>query len=179
MLGILHETALDSSHNTIDSVKASLEKLNHLYLEQMDNNTHLPGAQPTTEEVKFKAMQAEVKQLQSEVTKLSQDQSATSANGPSNKKSKRCCSCGAEGHFANDPSCPNYKSREASKPAPGPSILKTSSSDDKKVQFKAPKGSKGLDPEVNKKTTQLIRAKLKELGPKKEIPADAVPSHHC
>ena len=63
VLDILHETALDSSHNTIDSVKASLEQLNHLHLEQMDNNTHPPGAQPTTEEVKFKAVQAEVKQL--------------------------------------------------------------------------------------------------------------------
>ena len=94
----------------------------------MDNNTYPPGAQPTTEEVKFKAMQAEVKQLQSEVTKLSQDRSATSANGPSNKKSKRCHSCGAEGHFANDPSCPNYKSKEDSKPSPGPSILKNGSS---------------------------------------------------
>ena len=139
VLDILHETALDSSHDTIDSVKASLEKLNHLHLEQMDNNTHLPGAQTNTEEVKFKAMQAEVKQLQSEVTKLDQDRSATSANGPSNKRSKRCYSCGAEGHFANDPSCPNCKSKEDSKPSPGPSILKNGSSETSSVQ-----GSQGF-----------------------------------
>ena len=108
-----------------------------------DGQQHLAPRCSTTEEVKFKAMQAEFKQLQSEVTKLSQD---TSANGPSNKKSKRCHSCGAEGHFANDPSCPNHKSREASKSSPGPRILKNGSSDDKKVWFKAPKGSNGLDP---------------------------------
>ena len=119
-------------------------------------------------------MQAEVKSLKDEITKLSQDRSATSTSNRSNrnfKEGKRCHGCGAPGHFANDPECPkNQNKSDSSSPK---SILKNGG--DKKVTFSNnPQGSNGLSAEVNSKVSQLEREKFKTMPPRKDIPDDAV-----
>ena len=121
----------------------------------------------------MKGLQAQVSKLSNDITKLTQDRTATSdgsrRNGNSDWKANATChGCGEKGHIASDPKCPKYEENQKKKTNGG--ILKPSKYDDKSVTFqKNPPGTNGLDPDTNAEVSKLIKEKLKEkdFDPKK------------
>ncbi len=168
------ETSIGSSSSTIDAVKKTLRDIQQMYLTLLEQDNYPPGQQAgKTEESKMKGLQAQVSKLSDELTKLTQDRTATSdgsrQNGKSDWKANATChGCGEKGHIASDPKCPKYEENQKKKANGG--ILKPSKYDDKSVTFqKNPPGTNGLDPDTNAEVSKLIKEKLKEkdFDPKK------------
>jgi hypothetical protein len=163
----MESNPLAMNTSTVLGVKMALREMNDLYLELMEHQSYPPGNQPAKEEVHLKAMQAEVKSLKDELTKLTQDRSATSTVG-NKSKSRWPRSQSTDSNGSND---------SDSKPS---GILKDSkySSSDKKVQFDKklpnPQGTNGLSAEESEKLTALIKEKLTTMPNFDEIPDDKV-----
>ena len=114
----------------------------------------------------MKAMQAEVKSLKEEVTKLSQDRSATSTSNRSSRNKDGRKSGGGRGNSNN---AQDQKSTSGTPQG----ILKNGG--EKKVTFpNNPPGTNGLSTEENSKVSELVREKFKTMPRRKDIADDAV-----
>ena len=174
----LMDNSLDPNRSTVLGVKSALKEIHDTYIVLVQQKNYPPGQQLPKEESKMKAMQAEVKSLKDELTKLSQDRSATStapkSPGRNFKTGQKCHGCGGLNHFKGDPECPlnknksNGSSNGSSKPS---GILKNS---DKQVRFNNPPGSNGLTADQNSEVSRLIKEKMKTLPDRKQISDDAV-----
>ena len=122
----------------------------------METDCYPPGRQTSTEEPKVKALQAEVKDIKSEMAKLTQDRSATSTrNNKNNSNSKN--------NSRND-------SSNSAQSSPGPSILKNKDAS-KTVRFSDTSNSASPAPSP---VNEAIKKKVEALGGVKNIKSDAV-----
>ena len=99
-------------HEDSDSAKkasVALQKLDEAeakYLAFKQMNMYPAAKKPTSEDNRYKAMMGKVSYLEKEMTKLSQDRSASSSKGNSNRSRRQqdgnCFICGEPGHYAKD-----------------------------------------------------------------------------
>ena len=161
-----------------------LETLEKRYLTLKNMELYPPANKPAPEEAQYKAMQAKVNYLEKEMTKLSQDRSASSSTGNSNKKKIpphiKCHVCGGN-HYANQHNrFVNDGSSTAS--SNGSSNGSTNSSNNSSNGSSNSSNSKrgtpthGLSDDVNKKCNELIKEKIKSMPSREQIPDDA--KHH-
>jgi hypothetical protein len=136
---------------TVNDIKDIVKELDTLYLTLMEQDNYPPGLKAIPEDAKVLALQAEMKHLHTEMTKLHQDRSASSTKSAtpgssilhtSDKKVK----------FQNDQEGASTSSNQPSSRTPKPN---------------------GLSEEVNAKLTALIKAKLPTMPKFDEIPVDA------
>ena len=131
-----------------------------------------PAQKPTVEPMK--ALKAEIKHLSKEMTKLSQDRSASSSKGNSNGGSNgniKCYTCGGP-HFARD--CPNKDANtNSSDPSNSNSSNSNGSRGNKQRRGKGRSSKQLLSDEVNTKCNALIKDQLETMPDKSNIPADA------
>ena len=161
-----------------------LQELEELYITLKQQNNYPPGEQLSADK-KFKAMQSEVTKLKEELGKLTQDRSANSTKGGNSTKSGpiknkkgelvECFKCKGN-HYKKD--CPKNGTSES--PSNGASNSNSGSGRTGGNQggsgnnSSTPKTtSSGLTPEVDKKTTEAIKAKMETLPPREQIPDDA------
>ena len=155
------------NQSAVAQVKQTIKEVNDIYITLMEQDCYPPGKQATSEEPKVKALQAEVKDIKSKMAKLTQDRSASSTSNSKGKRGKACFDCGDPNHFRGDPDCPKRKDPQ-SKSSQG--ILKNGSSS-KSVWFSS--DTKSNSDDNASKLTQLIKAKLKTMPSRKDMPADA------
>jgi hypothetical protein len=137
---------------TINDVKDAVKELDILYLTLMEQDNYPPGVKAIPEDAKVLALQAEMKYLKTEMTKLHQDRSASSTKGTSPGPSI----------LRNSDKTVQFKSDQddttanSSKPSP-----------------RTPKPN-GLSDAVNAQLTSLIKEKLLTMPKFSEIPPDAI-----
>ena len=158
-----------------------LDVMEHEYLTLKNMGLYPPAKKPTSEETKYKAMQAKVSYLEKEMTKLSQDRTAASSTGNSNKKKVpahiKCHICGGNHYanqhhkFANSGSSSN-STASTDGSSTGSSTNSSGGSSSNGSNSKRGVPTHGLSDEVNKKCNELIKEKLKSMPSREQIPDD-------
>ena len=155
-----------------------LDDMEQEYLTLKNMGLYPPAKKPTSEETKYKAMQAKVSYLEKEMTKLSQDRSAGSSTGNSDKKKVpphvKCRICG-DNHYANQHHkfVNDSSSTASSTGSSNNSSTNSNSGSSNTTNSKRGTPTHGLSDEVNKRCNELIKEKLKSMPSREQIPDDA------
>ena len=153
--------ALKPDQSAVSQVKQTIEEVHDLYINLMEQGHYPPGKQAISEVKDVKALQAEVKGIKSEMAKLTQDRSASSTSNYKGRKNKAK-------HFKGSPDSAKDQTNE-SQSQPSQGILKNGSG--KTVRY-SPETKSQSDDDASK-LSSLIKAKLKTMPSRKEMPADA------
>ena len=138
-----------------------LDDMEQEYLTLKNMGLYPPAKKPTSEETKYKAMQAKVSYLEKEMTKLSQDRTASSSTGNAIKKKVpphiKCGICG-DNHYTNQHhKLVNDSSSTASSTGSSNNSSNNSNNGSSNgSNFKRGTPTHGLSDEVNKKCNELI-----------------------
>jgi hypothetical protein len=137
---------------TVSDIKDTVKELDILYLTLMEQGNYPPGLKAIPEDAKVLALQAEMKYLKTEMTKLHQDRSASSTKG-STPGPSILRNSDKTVQFKSDQEGASVSSNQPSQRTPKPN---------------------GLSEEVNARLTQLIKEKLPTMPKFDAIPADAM-----
>ena len=157
--------SIKPNQSAVAQVKQTIKEVNDIYITLMEQDCYPPGKQANNEEPKVKALQAEVKEIKSEMAKLTQDRSASST---SNRKGKGGSKKGNGNSNGNSDSKPKSSDSQSSSPS---GILKNGNSSGKSVSYSS--DTKSQEDDDASKLNRLIKEKIKTLPPRKEMPADA------
>ena len=148
----------NNSKSAVTDPLAVLQSLNQMHLTLVEAGNYAPAAKEPT----VRALQSEVKNVKTDVNKLSQDRQATSTNGQGNppKKGIKCFECGGPHHIRD---CPNKSNNNNNNTGDG----NTNGNSNNKPS------KHGLDPATAKKARDLCKEKRKTMPPTKDIPKDA------
>ena len=141
-----------------------LQALNEIHLALVEAGNYAPAAKEPT----VRALQSEVKNVKTDMNKLSQDRTASSTNGSGGqpKKQIRCFKCGEPHHIRDCPQVTNGNGNT--------NTNNRTRNDNGNSSNNSQKPSKhGLNPETAKKVRTLCKEKLTTMPPIKDIPKDA------
>jgi hypothetical protein len=148
------EKLITGESASVNDIKDIVKELDILYLTLIEQDNYPPGSKTISEDTKVLALQAEMKFLKTEMTKLHQDRTASSTKGTST---------GGPGPsiLRNSDKTVQFKSDQG-----GASVSSN------KPSQRTPKPN-GLSEAVNAQLTTLIKEKLQTMPKFDEIPADA------